>query len=174
MPLLDEIVDLSASGRFTERFNRIQSLWFGIADLLSPFIAVTPEEALLDRKTCVRTAVPPARRFAPLRADVQAAAYLLRSEPARAWTLQELATAVHLSKSQLQAVFAEAMDKTPFEYLRTVRVERMAKHLRESQLPVETIAWLVGWCSHSHAANAFRQLVSMSPNEYRRLRAHVL
>jgi len=138
-PLLDELVELSVSDRFTERFNRIQSLWFGIADPLSPCVAVAPEEALLDRKKHIRTAVPPARRLAPFAPTCEQLHIYYGASPSKAWTLQELATAVHLSKYQLQAVFAEVMGKTPFEYLRTVRVERMAKYLRESQLPIDLL-----------------------------------
>lgn len=174
LALLDELVELSTPDRFAERFNRIQALWFAIADLLSPHVVTARPETFSGVQKHVRTAVPATRRFAPLRADVQAAAYLLRSEPARAWTLQELAAAVHLSKSQLQAVFAKEMGKTPIEYLRMVRVERMARYLRESDLSVETLARLVGWCSRAHAASMFRQLLGMSPSEYRRLRAHLL
>lgn len=174
LTLLDELVELSQSGRFVTRFYRFQALWFDIADLLSPHVVTARPETFSGVQKHVRTAVPATRRFAPLRADVQAAAYLLRSEPARAWTLQELAAAVHLSKSQLQAVFAKEMGKTPLEYLRMVRVERMARYLRESDLPVETLARLVGWCSRAHAASMFRQLLGMSPSEYRRLRAHLL
>ncbi|WP_425280770.1 helix-turn-helix transcriptional regulator [Leucobacter coleopterorum] len=122
----------------------------------------------------VRIASTAIRRFAPLRADVQAAAYLLRSAPAKAWTLQDLAESVHLSRSQLQVVFFASMGKTPFEYLKMVRVELMAKYLRESQLSVEAIVRLVGWRSRSHAASSFRQLMGMSPSEYRRFRAHLL
>lgn len=174
LPRLDELVDLSVSGKFTERFNRIQSLWFGIADLLAPYVATSPVEAHDYGTRHVKMASTAIRRLTPLRADVQAAAYLLRSAPAKAWTLQDLAESVHLSRSQLQVVFFAAMEKTPFEYLKMVRVELMAKYLRESQLSVETIVRLVGWRSRSHAANSFRQLMGMSPSEYRRFRAHLL
>jgi len=55
----------------------------------------------------VRLIEPPARRFALIRADVQAAAYLLRSGPGRRWTLSDLALKVHMSSSHLSSVFTE-------------------------------------------------------------------
>ena len=42
MPWLDELVHLSVEGEYMRRFNRIQALWFAIADVIAPFMKVSP------------------------------------------------------------------------------------------------------------------------------------
>lgn len=171
-PSLDEFVMLSVTGRLPLWFNRMQELWFGILWAMRPYVEATPKEVAFPRRTHVRLKDPLARRFDPIRADVQAAAYLLRSDPARRWTLNELASAVHLSSSHLSAVFTASYGKSPLAYLTTVRAQCMAKHLRESVLPIEDILRLVGWRSRTHAARVFREHTGFSPSEYRRFHAH--
>lgn len=173
-PALDELTALSQAHLFRERFNRMQELWFRIADCLTPYVVSTGLTSLDQARQHVRLAIPPVRRFAPIRADVQAAAYLMRDNLAHPWTVGELANEVHLSKSHLSAVFVQTFGKSPMQFLATIRAERMAKYLRETDLPVETVIHLVGWHSRTHAARIFRQLVGMNPSEYRRLRAHLI
>lgn len=38
MPWLDELVHLSVEGEYMRRFNRIQALWFTLADVIAPFV----------------------------------------------------------------------------------------------------------------------------------------
>lgn len=113
-------------------------------------------------------------RVAPLRADVRRAADLLRENPARRWTLEDLAAEVHLSPSRLSSVFVEAYGKTPLAFLTMLRAEQLAKLLRETDLTVTTAMQRVGWRSRSHASRLFHQHVGMTPGEYRRLRAQQL
>ena len=107
------------------------------------------------------------RRLAPLRAEARTAADLLREDPARSWTLAELAQTVHLSPSQLGRVFVEAYGKTPLTYLTTLRAEHLARLLRETDLPIEQAMTEVGWHSRGHAARLFRQAVGLTPTRYR-------
>lgn len=72
-----------------------------------------------------------------MRAEARAAADLLRDQPARRWTLHEVADAVHLSPSQLGRVFVEAYGTTPMTYLTTLRAEHLARLLRDTDLPIE-------------------------------------
>lgn len=173
-PALDELVELSKARLFRERFNRMQELWFKIAGCITPCLASASPAPVRRLRQHIRLASPAVRRFAPIRADVQAAAFLMRSNPSRHWTVGDLASEVHLSRSHLSAVFVQTFGKSPMAYLTTIRAERMAKYLRETDLPVETVLRLVGWHSRAHAARIFRQFVGMNPSEYRRLRAHVL
>ena len=113
VPWLDELGLLSGSGGHAESFNKMQALWFAIADVLSLHLRVAPIELAAPGRQAFRVALPARRRFAPIRADAQAAAYLLRHDPARHWTLNDLASEVHLSRSHLGAVFAAAFGKPP-------------------------------------------------------------
>lgn len=99
MPWLDELVALSVEGDFVRHYLRIQALWFQIAYVIAPFIKVSPVRISPSQRAHVRPTLPRNRRFAPLRADVRRAVTLLRDNPARRWTLENLAAEVHLSPS---------------------------------------------------------------------------
>src|SRR5699024_11373093 len=84
-------------------------------------------------------------------------------------TRLEVAAAVQLSPSQLGCVFVDAYGKTPMTYLSTLRAERLARLLRDTDLPVEAAKRQVGWHSRGHAARMFRQAVGVTPTRYRQL-----
>lgn len=167
MPWLDELGRLSLDGPSPERFYRMQSLLFAVLDVVSPFVATSAVRQSPTQRRTTQLSSPALRRLAPLRAEARAAADLLRQEPARRWTLRELAEAVHLSPSQLGRVFVDAYGKTPMTYLTTVRAEHLARLLRETALPVEVAMRQVGWHSRGHAARQFRKAVGLSPLRYR-------
>ena len=89
---------------------------------------------------------------------------------AHPWTLGELAETVHLSPQQLSRVFADAYGKTPIAYLTMLRVQEMARLLRETDLPVAAAGRRVGWSSRSRATEAFIEHTGLSPSRYRAMR----
>lgn len=169
MPWLDELGQLTLDGPAPERFYRMQALLFAILDVVSPFVTTTAVRQSPTQHKATWPGTPPFRRLAPLRAEARAAANLLRDEPVHRWTLGELATAVHLSPSQLGRVFVNAYGKTPMTYLTTLRAEHLARLLRETDLPIEQAMAEVGWHSRGHAARMFRQAVGVTPTRYRQL-----
>lgn len=170
MPWLDELVAMSNGNEFRARFNRMQALWFLIADVITPFIKMSAVRISPSQRAHIRPTLPRDRRFAPLRADARRAAELLRAAPAERWTLDALAAEVHLSSSQLSRVFVDAFGKTPLAYLTMIRAENLARCLRETDLSVTAAMRQVGWCSRSHGTQLFRQYVGMTPGDYRLLR----
>lgn len=169
MPWLDELVALSIDGPSPERFYRLQALLFAVLDVVTPYVRTTATRRTVRQRKSIRPGLPRHRRFAPLRAEARAAAHLLREQPARRWTLGELADVVHLSPSQLGRVFIEAYGATPMTYLTTLRAERLARLLRDTDLPIEVAMGEVGWHSRGHAARLFRQAVGVTPARYRQL-----
>lgn len=172
MPWLDELVALSIDGPSPERFYRLQALLFAVLDVVTPYVRTTATRRSPTQRQSIRPSLPRHRRFAPLRAEAQAAADLLRADHARRWTLRELAGAVHLSPSQLGRVFVDAYGKTPMTYLTTLRAEHLARVLRETDLPIEQAMAEVGWHSRGHAARLFRQAVGLTPTRYRERSRH--
>lgn len=170
MPWLDELVNLSIDGQFSRHFFRMQALWFSVAHVIAPFIAVSPVRVSRSQRAHTRPSLPRDRRFAPLRAEVRQVAALLRGAPARRWTLAALASETHLSASQLSRVFVEAYGKTPLAYLTMIRAEQLARYLRETDLSVTAAMHRVGWHSRSHGTHLFRQYVGLTPGEYRQMR----
>lgn len=77
---------------------------------------------------------------------------------------------MHLSEKQLTRVFADTYGKTPLAYLTMLRVEEMARLLRETDLTIEQAGRQVGWRSRNRASEAFTQATGITPSRYRRLR----
>ncbi|MFD2028521.1 helix-turn-helix transcriptional regulator [Promicromonospora aerolata] len=167
---LDELVTLSLDGPSPDGFYRLQALLFAVLDVITPYVRTTPMRRSSTQRKASRHPGPPAlHQFAPLRAEARQAVELLRGASEQRWTLRGLAAAVHLSPSQLGRVFVDAYGKTPMTYLSTVRAERLARLLRQTDTPVEQAMREVGWYSRGHAARMFRQAVGVTPTRYRQL-----
>lgn len=173
LPWLDELVALSVDGDFVRHYLRMQALWFQVAYVIAPFIKVSPVRISPSQRAHIRPTLPRDRRFAPLRIEARRAAELLRENPARRWTLEDLAAEVHLSPSRLSSVFVEAYGKTPLAFLTMLRAEHLARYLRETDLTVTAAMERVGWYSRSHATRLFRQYVGVTPGHYRQIRAQI-
>lgn len=96
---------------------------------------------------------------------------MLSDAIAELWTLDDLAGMVYLSTKQLSRVFTDAYGKTPLAYLTMLRVEEMARLIRETDLTIEQAGRQVGWRSRNRATDAFRQATGMTPSSYRTLQA---
>jgi transcriptional regulator GlxA family with amidase domain len=94
----------------------------------------------------------------------------MHADIAHPWTLRELADTARLSPQQLTRVFAEAFGKTPIAYLTMLRVQEMARLLRETDLSVAAAGRRVGWSSRSRATEAFTEYIGLSPSGYRAMR----
>lgn len=167
-PLLDELTCLTTRCLYAKWFHRIQALWFLIADVIAPFIKVSPVRLTTSQRERLRPTLPRHRRFVPLRAEAMQAAELLRGDLAHHWTVRELAARVHLSESQLSRVFADAYGKTPTAFLTMLRIEELARLLRKTDLLVEDAIGRFGWHSVSYATRVCRQYTGTTPSVYRR------
>lgn len=171
LPWLDELVARSLDGGFEHHFHRMQALWFAIADVVTPFLKITPTQQSHTQRAHSRPTLPRCRTFAPARAEAHQTRAALASNIAANWTLNILSARVHLSPKQLSRVFTETYGKTPLAYLTMLRVEEMSHLLRETDLTIDAAARAVGWASRSRANEAFQQCVGMTPSEYRRMHA---
>jgi len=93
---------------------------------------------------------------------------LLHSQPERAWTIDELAGAVHVSRSTLVRRFNDLVGEPPAAYLTRWRMELAAQLLRESEQPVGRIAHLVGYTSEFAFSRAFKKHRGEPPGRYRK------
>jgi AraC-like DNA-binding protein len=93
---------------------------------------------------------------------------LLHSEPERAWTIDELAAAVHVSRSTLVRRFNELVGEPPGAYLTRWRMELAARLLRESEQSVGRISHLVGYTSEFAFSRAFSKHRGEPPGRYRK------
>lgn len=173
MPWLDELVALSVDGQYRDRFHRMQALWHAVIDQVSPHIRISSTRILPNQRARTRPSVPRDRRFAPLRVEARAARELLHSDIRHSWSTPELASAAHLSPTQLVRVFTDAYGKTPLAYLTMLRVEEMARLLRESDASIAEAGSAVGWASRNRAAAAFRECTGVTPGRYRTMQSRV-
>jgi AraC-like DNA-binding protein len=85
--------------------------------------------------------------------------------------LAALAREAGYSRFHFHRAFAAAYGETPRAYLTRRRLERAKTLLRVANLSVTEICFLVGFESVGSFSSRFRDLVGMSPTEYRRASA---
>lgn len=93
---------------------------------------------------------------------------LLHADPARDWTVTELAQAVHMSRSVLAQRFAELVDMPPMNYLKQWRLSLAAGMLKNGRNSLARIAERIGYGSEAAFSRAFRQAYGMAPGQWRR------
>jgi len=93
---------------------------------------------------------------------------LLHDRPERAWTTEELAREVHLSRSTLIRRFGELVGEPPLSYLAGWRMTTAARLLRETSDPLGRIARRVGYTSEFAFSRAFSRRYGQPPGRYRR------
>lgn len=91
----------------------------------------------------------------------------LHAQPERAWTIEELAAEVHVSRSTLVRRFTDLVGEPPAAYLTRWRMELAARLLRESDQPVGRISHLVGYSSEFAFSRAFSKHRGEPPGRYR-------
>ena len=96
---------------------------------------------------------------------------LMHAEPARAWTVDELAREVALSRSALGERFAELVGEPPMQYLTRWRLALAAQSLRAGGEAVARIAERVGYESEAAFNRAFKREFGSPPAKWRRAAA---
>jgi AraC family transcriptional regulator len=82
--------------------------------------------------------------------------------------LSTIAAQASLSPYYFTRQFTAMIGMPPYRYLITLRIQRAAQLLRESDLTVTQILHRVGFHSPSHFTTTFRRHMGMSPTAYRR------
>lgn len=98
-----------------------------------------------------------------------AAMRLMHSDPARAWTVKELAMHAALSRSAFFERFTRAVGQPPMEYLLAWRMALAKDLLRNNDVAIATVAERVGYGSASTFSTAFSRHVGQPPGRYARL-----
>jgi AraC-like DNA-binding protein len=100
------------------------------------------------------------RRLAP-------ALRLMHAEPARAWSLPELARAAAMSRTAFATRFKARAGVAPLAYLAQWRVLLAQRWLAEGAMPISQIARAAGFASDAAFSNAFRRLTGEAPSHFR-------
>jgi len=94
----------------------------------------------------------------------------LERESSSDFSLAELAEDSGYSRAHFSRMFKSATGKTPFQYLRNVRLERARHALGETNDGISEIAAVCGFSSHSHLTRLFIEQYGVTPTSYRRSR----
>jgi len=92
---------------------------------------------------------------------------LLHAQPARAWTLEDLAARAGASRSALVERFTLLVGCAPIQYLAQWRMQLAARRLADPRAKVAGIANEVGYESEAAFSRAFKKLVGQSPGQWR-------
>ncbi|GAA1975871.1 hypothetical protein GCM10009718_10030 [Isoptericola halotolerans] len=88
-------------------------------------------------------------------------------DPARSWTLEELARIAHLSRSSLGERFRVALGTSPLQFVRQVRMHRSRQLLADDDRSVTHVAFAVGYGSVAAFSRAFTSVHGMTPRCWR-------
>ena len=104
-------------------------------------------------------------------AQVGCALALLHGEPGKAWSVDELAREVALSRSALAERFATLVGESPMQYLTRWRLALAAQTLRAGGEAIARIAERSGYESEAAFTRAFKREFGVPPAAWRKARA---
>lgn len=159
--LLDQLMDEVTSGRPGSVLASHQLAQLLFVQLVRSHLA-SSENAMPGRAAAL--ADP---RMAPvLRA--------MHAEPGRAWQVAELARVAGMSRTGFAVRFKEVAGVPPLTYLQDWRM-RLAEHaLRGSDVPIQELAFSLGYASESAFSTAFKRMNGMAPSHYRLVAGRVV
>jgi AraC-like DNA-binding protein len=92
----------------------------------------------------------------------------MHADPARAWTVPEMAAISGLSRAAFARSFQLALGQAPMRYLTDWRMTLARDHLRGGELTLGQIATRTGYASPYAFAAAFRRHHGVPPGQWRR------
>lgn len=92
----------------------------------------------------------------------------LEKDPARDWSLEEMAAFVKLQKSRFSELFRLQTGSSPMDFLKRARVELACRYLRSSDRSILDIGFLVGFATPARFHVAFKKWMGESPGRWRR------
>lgn len=79
----------------------------------------------------------------------------------------ELSNLIKMDKYRFIRIFKSQTDKTPYEYLLDLKIEKAKKMLKARDYTITEISMICGFSSHSHFTSTFKKKTGLSPKEYR-------
>ncbi|MBV9563679.1 MAG: helix-turn-helix transcriptional regulator [Bradyrhizobium sp.] len=98
----------------------------------------------------------------------------IHTDPARRWSVADLAGIARLSRSAFAERFVELVGVSPLRYVTVWRLDLAADHLRSGSASISQIAHQVGYGSEAALTRAFKARFKATPAQFRRRRNSVL
>lgn len=86
-------------------------------------------------------------------------------------TLEEIAYKLHVTEEYLSTIFKKETGMTFSETIRNHRIAKVKELLHTTSLKINDIAQLAGYSDGKYMSRVFKEIVGMSPGEYRKARA---
>lgn len=93
----------------------------------------------------------------------------LFNEPARAWSLPDLARLCNMSRATLARQFQEQLGRSASDLLTDIRMTLAANELRKSSLSTGAVAEAVGYQSEAAFQRAFKSHMGVTPAQWRKM-----
>lgn len=93
---------------------------------------------------------------------------LMHAQPSHAWTVDDLAQRVGLSRSALAQRFTDLVGQPPMQYLTRWRLQLAARELILAPKPLVAIATQIGYDSEAAFTRAFKREFGMPPSSWRK------
>lgn len=93
----------------------------------------------------------------------------LFNEPARAWSLPDLARLCNMSRATLARQFQEKLGRSASDLLTDIRMTLAANELRKSSLSTGAVAEAVGYQSEAAFQRAFKSHMGVTPAQWRKM-----
>ena len=97
----------------------------------------------------------------------------LRMRCSEPWTLDSMAAACRLKRTQFETLTKELTGDAPSVLLNRFRVRQSQVSLKNNDKNITDVAFEVGFGSSQYFARVFRNMVGMTPSEYRRERGNM-
>jgi AraC family transcriptional regulator, activator of mtrCDE len=93
----------------------------------------------------------------------------LFNDPARAWSLPELARLCNMSRATLARQFQEKLGRSATDLLTDIRMTLAANELRRSSLSTGAVAEAAGYQSEAAFQRAFKSHMGLTPAQWRKM-----
>ncbi len=94
----------------------------------------------------------------------------MHADPARAWSLEDMAREAGMSRTVFAGRFSELMEMTPLTYLTEWRMQIARRLLLESDAPIIDVAEQSGYGSEASFGRVFKKRFNLPPAGYRKAR----
>lgn len=92
---------------------------------------------------------------------------LFQKDPGREYTLDGLAGLAGMSRTVFHREFVAQHGCSPLTMLRTLRLKRSEKLLRQTDMPIKTVSSRMGYRSRSHFCKIFKDEYGVDPEQFR-------